>query len=104
MSDEPKADVINFLDRKARIAENKILRVKRLPPPDAEVVTVNDIGILKIRDKIIVMLTQSDYGDNPPCVDTITFDTDELPSVIQTLIEAHEFIVSRTKPSVQGEE
>ena len=94
----PKADVINFLDRKARHSDNKILRVRRLPPPDAEVVTVNDIGILKLRDKIMVMMTQSDYGDNPPCVDTITFDADELPSVIQTLIEAHEFIVSREEP------
>tara|TARA_R100001244_G_scaffold97018_2_gene72633 strand:- start:705 stop:1013 length:309 start_codon:yes stop_codon:yes gene_type:complete len=95
MSDEPKADVINFLERKARYAENKILRIKRLPPPDAEVVTINDIGILKIRDKMVVVLTQSDYGGNPPCIDTVTFDADELPSVIQTLIEAHDFILSR---------
>ena len=94
MSDEPKADVINFLERKARYAENKILRIKRLPPPDAEVVTINDIGILKIRDKIVVLMTQSDYGVNPPRIDTVTFDTDELPSVIQTLIEAHDFILS----------
>ena len=94
----PRADVINFLERKAEYAERKFVSTVRLPPLDQEAITTSDVCILKLRDKIMVMMTQSDYGDNPPCVDTITFDADELPSVIQTLIEAHEFIVSREEP------
>ena len=53
------------------------------------------MGVLKVRNKIIVVITQCDYGDNPPRVDTVTFDVDELPDVIQTLTDAYEFVTGR---------
>ena len=90
-----KAEVIDFLKRKAEYAERRLVSTVRLPPLDEEVMTTSDVGVLKVRNKIIVVITQCDYGDNPPRVDTVTFDVDELPDVIQTLTDAYEFVTGR---------
>lgn len=91
----PRADVINFLERKAEYAERKLIRTTRLPPLDEEAVTTSDIGVLKVWNKIIVVVTQCDYGDDPPRVDTVAFGVDELPDVIETLTAAYEFVTGR---------
>jgi|TARA_R110002167_G_scaffold105540_1_gene271437 hypothetical protein len=91
----PRADVINFLERKAEYAERKFVSTVRLPPLDQEAITTSDVGILKMRNKILVVITQSDYGDNPPRVDTVTFGVDELSDVIETLTDAYEFVTKR---------
>lgn len=93
-----KAEVIDFLKRKAEYAERRLVSTVRLPPhqySDEEVMTTSDVGVLKVRNKIIVVITQCDYGGDPPRVDTVTFDVDELPDVIQTLTDAYEFVTGR---------
>ena len=94
MSDKHKADVIDFLERKAKYTPQEIVRF-RLQSLTEEQVVISDIGILKKREKIILVIAQSDYGENPPQVDTVMFDIDELPSVIETLTDAYEFVSGR---------
>tara|TARA_B100001059_G_scaffold42270_2_gene34016 strand:- start:1724 stop:2023 length:300 start_codon:yes stop_codon:yes gene_type:complete len=91
MSDKHKADVIDFLERKAKYTPQEIVRF-RLQSLTEEQVVISDVGILKKREKIILVIAQSDYGENPPQVDTVMFDIDELPSVIETLTDAYEFV------------
>jgi len=88
------SQVINFLECKERY-KRKVIRTFRLPPMDAEESTTSDIGLLKIRNKIMLVVSQCDYGDNPPRVDTVTFDLSELPDVIETLTDAYEFAFSK---------
>lgn len=88
------ADVINFLERKERY-KRKVIRTIRLPTMDAEESTTSDIGLLKVRNKIMFVVSQCDYGANPPRVDTVTFDLNELPDVIETLTDAYEFVTKR---------
>jgi len=90
MSDKPKADVIDFLERKAKYTRKEIIR-SRLQPLTEEQVVISDMGLLKKREKIILVIAQTDYGDNPPRTDTVMFDLDELPDVIETLTDAYKF-------------
>lgn len=90
------SQVIDFLECKERY-KRKVIRTIRLPTMDAEESTTSDVGLLKVRNKIMFVVSQCDYGENPPRIDTVTFDLNELPDVIETLTDAYEFVTKRDK-------
>ena len=89
--------VIDFEEYKERAKSRRqhtIVYANKLPVIDDSDMVLNSLFITKAAadDEPIVVIHQVDFGEDPPLEHTTTFSQEELPTLVEALIEINQCI------------